>query len=62
MQYHGYVFSRFHRFVGIADRTLADRAGEGAVYPDGFATLQEVAPDQVGRGKVIVATRAARWQ
>ena len=55
MQDHGHVLARLDHLIKVADRALAHRAGQRTIDPDRLATLQQVAPDQVGGGKVVMA-------
>ena len=51
----GGVLAGLDNLVEIANGTAAHGAGQGTVDPDGFAAGDEVAPDQVGGGEVVVA-------
>ena len=51
----GRVLPRLDDLVEIADRAVAHRDRERTVMPDGALGVEQVAPDQIGRGHVLVA-------
>ena len=55
VQHHGHVLPGLDHLVQIADRALAHGPGQRAVDPDRLAALQQIAADQVGGRKVVVA-------
>jgi hypothetical protein len=55
MQHHRGVLPGLDHLVQIADRTLANRAGQRAVHPHRLVTLQQISADQVRGGQVVMA-------
>jgi len=51
----GRVLASFDDFVQIADASVSNREGERSVVPGRACGIEEVTPDEVGRGHVLVA-------
>ena len=56
MQHDSHALARLDHLIEMAESTFAHGARQGAIDPDGFATLQQIAANQVGSGQV-----AAIW-
>lgn len=54
MDEDGGVFTRLDDLVEVADRAISDRAGQGAIDPDGGISLQQIAPHQVAGGQIFM--------
>ena len=57
VEHDGGVLAGLDDLVQVADRPLPHRPGQRAVDPDGVASLQEVAADEIGGREVVVAGR-----
>jgi hypothetical protein len=55
MDHHRGVLARLDDLVEVADGAGAHGGGERPVHPDGLVADDQVAPDQIGGGQVVVA-------
>ena len=55
VEHDGDVLAGLDHLVEIADAAIADRTGQRAILPHGFAALDQPAAGQIGGGEIVMA-------